>query len=208
MPKFAVVATEDGTTVQFSPSDTTFTGQLPNPGSPYTITLNKGDAYLVTSRTKKEGIGDYVLDLSGSFVCADKPIAVFNGNQQTSIPISVTKARNFATEHSLPIASWGTEFYLTKLERTKINYFRITAAYDNTTVTVKTENNPGGATLSLQKGQSTSIDEDYIVGVDANEFVITSNYPVILYTYNGIIIMIRIHIKICFRHIKGIKHCV
>lgn len=183
--EFAVVATEDGTTVQFSPSDTTFTGQLPNPGSPYTITLNKGDAYLVASRTKKEGVGDYVLDLSGSFVCADKPIAVFNGNQQTSIPISVTKARNFATEHSLPIASWGTEFYLTKLERTKINYFRVTAAYDNTTITVKTENNPGGATLTLQKGQSTSIDEDYIVGVDANEFVITSNYPVILYTYTS-----------------------
>ena len=183
--QFAFVATEDGTTVQFSPSDTTFTGQLPKPATPYSVTLNKGDAYLVASRTKKEGIGDYVLDLTGSFVCADKPIAVFNGNQQTSIPISVAKARNFATEQSLPIAQWGTEFYITKLERTKINYFRITAAYDNTVITVKTENNTSGATLNLNKGQSTSIDEDYIVGVDADEFVITTNNPVILYSYTS-----------------------
>ena len=184
--EFAIVATEDGTTVQYSPSDTTFTGQLPYPATPYTVTLNKGDAYMVASKTKKEGFGDYVLDLSGSFICADKPIAVFNGNQQTSIPISVTKARNFATEQSLPIAQWGTEFYITKLERTKINYFRITAAYDNTNITVKTENNTAGSTLTLaQKGQSTSIDEDYIVGVDANEFVITSDHPVILYSYTS-----------------------
>jgi len=183
--QFAIVATENGTVVQFTPSDTTFAGQVPE-YAPYTVTMNKGDAYLVASKTKKEGVGTYELDLSGSFICANKPIAVFNGNQQTSIPISVTKARNFATEQSIPIAQWGKEFYITKLERTKINYFRITAAYDNTTITVKTENNTTGATLTLaEKGQSTSIDADYIVGVDANEFVITSDHPVILYSYTS-----------------------
>ena len=179
--QFAIIATEDGTNVTVTPNDTTFNGAEPGITMPV-ITLNKGDAYLIASRPHPEGSDDYHVDLSGSLVCADKPIAVFNGNQQTSVPINVLLARGYSVEQSLPIAQWGRDFYLTVLDRTKKNFFRITAAYDGTAVNVITEDGAFNTTINLDADSSSIIDE-LVVGEDANQIILHSNQPIICYSY-------------------------
>ena len=82
--QLAIVATEDNTTVKIVPTFDTYGGKT-TAGSTITLTnLSKGEAYLVASK-EHEG-EDFVVDLSGTTICSDKPIAVFNGNQQTGIP--------------------------------------------------------------------------------------------------------------------------
>ena len=78
---FLIVATEDNTVIDITPSVTTLNG---NPaGREFTIRMNKGQAYQV--RSNREGT---LRDLSGSRVTARncKRIAVFNGNTLTAIP--------------------------------------------------------------------------------------------------------------------------
>lgn len=175
--EFAVIATADGTEVTITPADTTFQGKLPK--QPFTVTLNKGDAYLVSSHTHQEGNKDYRCDLTGSTICANKPVAVFNGNQQTSVPIDPLQVRDYTVEQVLPISQWGKEFYISLLSKTKTNYFRVTAAYDSH-VEVRTEK--GNSSFDLTAGQSISIG-DYIVGLDADEFVLKSDTPILCYSY-------------------------
>ncbi len=78
---FLIVATQDNTVVDITPSVATLGGHAA--GSSFTTVLNKGQVYQV--RSTKEGDNR---DLSGSRVMArnEKPIAVFNGNTLTSIP--------------------------------------------------------------------------------------------------------------------------
>ena len=79
--EFAIVATQNNTTVYITPSDTTAAAVAANtsgishyPGITFPVTLNRGQSYqLRTYHTNG--------DLSGSYICSDKPIAMFNGNQ-------------------------------------------------------------------------------------------------------------------------------
>ena len=136
--QLAIVATEDNTTVKIVPTFDTYGGKT-TAGSTITLTnLSKGEAYLVASK-EHEG-EDFVVDLSGTTICSDKPIAVFNGNQQTGIPNREAYSQDFMVEQSIPIEQWGTEFYLTNLENTRINYALVTAAYADTKVEIKTYN--------------------------------------------------------------------
>ena len=179
--QFAVVATEDGTEVTITPSYETYNGVQPN-STPISITLNKGQAYLVASRLHKTEDPDYKADLSGSTVCATKPVAVFNGNQKTSVPIDPIRLRDYNSEQSLPIAQYGTEFYFSKLEHMKAAYFRVTAAYNNTKVQIKSEKAAVGSNLTLQAGESSKINL-YTVGKNADQFYIKSDHPIICYAY-------------------------
>ena len=135
--QFAIVATEDNTTVRIVPKFDTYGGKT-TAGNTITLNLSKGEAYLVASK-EHEG-EDFVVDLSGSTICSNKPIAVFNGNQQTGIPNREAYSQDFMVEQVIPIEQWGTEFYLTNLDNTRINYAIITAAYAGTEVEIKTFN--------------------------------------------------------------------
>ena len=128
--EFAIVATEDNTTVRIKPTFETFGGVAA--GSEITLTMNAGDAYLVASRQHTES--DTYVDLSGSRICATNPVAVFNGNQQTNMPYSEGGSKDFLSEQTLPIAQWGTDYYLALLGNTLSNVYIITAGYDGTEV--------------------------------------------------------------------------
>lgn len=175
--QFAIVATENGTNVRINPTIETFNEKPAN--TPFTITLSKGQAYLIASRKHKDDEQDYTVDLSGTTICSDKPIAVFNGNQETSVPINSVLKRDFATEQSIPVIQWGTDFYIALMKHTKEHYFRLTAAYNNTDVTLYTG---GGSptTITLNAGQSSEI---YYVSKAKNEYKIISSQPVICYSY-------------------------
>ena len=180
--QFAIVAIEDNTEITFTTTQNTYDNKT-IAKTPRTINLSKGDAYLVASRMHEDGDEDYNVDMSNSTVCANKPIAVFNGNQQTSMPIDALQVRDYTVEQSLPVAQWGKEFYLSQLTDTKINHFRVTAATNGTTVSVYSETGLLG-TVNLNAGESSAIDE-YVVGLDGSEFVIKSNEPILCYAYTS-----------------------
>ena len=128
---FLIVATEDNTTVDITPSVTTM-GNRPA-DQEFSVTLNKGQSYQVRSSYSYWGNG---YDLSGSRVTARdcKKIAVFNGNNLTLIPTSAYSDADCVFEQAMPIHSWGKRFIVTaSMDRTQ-DYVKITSAANGNAV--------------------------------------------------------------------------
>lgn len=133
--QFAIVASEDGTVAEISPSSETASNRT----SPFTVNLNAGDVYLV------QNTADHIhnLDLSGSFIKSNKPVAIFAGHQRARIPLnaSITQSsRDYLVEQMVPVDSWSNEAIITPFpapsnfqrSETHFDLFRVIAAYDNT----------------------------------------------------------------------------
>ncbi len=138
---FSVVATEDNTQVQITPSIPFFDGIVTRETKqPYTITLNQGQTYQV--------FGSGALnDLSGTHVESDKPVAVFSGNRCTAI--ATGSACDHLIEQLTPIHSLGATYYTMPLAlRQKGDTVRVYAVEDNTLLTVNNRN-----VTSLQAGE-------------------------------------------------------
>jgi len=136
---FAVVATEDGTTVQIVPSSTTGARVA---GTPYTVLMNRGDTYFLLNTSPDPG------DLSGTSVSADKPVAVLGGHRCANVP-GVFFACDHAVEQLPPISEWGTDFITLPLA-TRLNgdTFRVIAYQDGTIVAVNSD-----PVATLNRGQ-------------------------------------------------------
>ena len=183
--EFVVIATEDGTHVTVVPRAETFNGA--SAGSPLTVTLDKGEVYMVRSAIKGS-VAD--INMSGSTICADKPVAVFQGNEATQIAQSgaASFSSNHAFEQTTPQRSWGTEFHmgLTAPGHTKWDFFYVTASEDNTEVTI----NRAGTTrtVTLMKGETTSktatpVIPAFLKAGNFDDVTITSTKPVMCCTY-------------------------
>ena len=123
---FLIVATEDGTTVDITPSVKTLGGKPAL--QEFSVTLNKGQVYQVRSHHDNGGSRD----LSGSRVTARdcKKIAVFNGNTVTRVPVSAGNDADCIFEQAMPVRSWGKKFVVTSsLDRSK-DYVKVTSAAD------------------------------------------------------------------------------
>ena len=176
--EFAIVATEDFTNVIITPKAQT--SKKSQADAPITLNnLNKGYVYLVRSDVPSEVDN---IDMSGSMVCADKPVAVFQGNEATKIASGNTGAfsANHAFEQTLPATYWGKEFYLGLTANAKYNFYQVTALYDGTQVTIN-----NGSPISLDAGQSFAapkalMNDNNIVNTDAK---VIATMPVMLNTY-------------------------
>ena len=177
--EFAIVATDDGTLVRITPTFDTYAGQTA--GTPFDVQLSRGEAFLVASK-QHVGNEDFNVSLSGTMVCSNKPIAVFNGNQQTSLPIDESTNKDFAIEQALPIDKWGKEFYVALLDSTKLNTFIITAAFDGTTVDIYTSPSEK-ETHVLNAGQSYPLTSALKLRPELSELAIRSTKPVMCYDY-------------------------
>ncbi|MDR0927794.1 MAG: T9SS type A sorting domain-containing protein [Ignavibacteria bacterium] len=140
--QFAIVAVNDGTTVRVTPSCPTRRYGIVEK----TITLNKGEAYLVQAdmdlKSNRNG------DLSGSHIIADKEIAVFGGHQRTEIPIENAiypyGSRDCLIEQIIPVHAWGKNAILTPFARSTYyneyndldDEFRVLACKDSTIVMI------------------------------------------------------------------------
>ena len=121
---FVIVATENNTIIDITPSVTTLGGKPAH--QEFTITLNKGQAYQVRSNMNSDR------DLSGTRVTARdcKKIAVFNGNNLTLIPTTSMSDSDCVFEQAMPLHSWGKRFVVTtSLDRNE-DYVKITSAAD------------------------------------------------------------------------------
>ncbi len=129
--EFLIVAAEDSTTVEITPSK--ITDQLQPKDSTFTVILNKGQVYQVQSENTANASGQG--DLTGSYVFSDKPIAFYSGSHGTRIPVGQC-CWDHLYEQIPPIHSWGREYYTVPLKSRESDRYRIMAAEDNTTIQI------------------------------------------------------------------------
>jgi hypothetical protein len=172
--EFAIVATEDSTVVNIEPSTPTYA----NGSVQQTVTLNKGEVYLVQADIEANPIAD----LTGTIVSANKPIALFGGHQRATVPVekfigATSPSRDFLCEQIPPVKAWGKSAYLVpfpqpaQITRTGTDIFRVLAANDNTIVYLN-----GIQLTTLNRGQ-------YYEGALQTAGTITATGPILVAQY-------------------------
>lgn len=141
----AIVAPYDGTNITIIPSTRTAAGI--DSGVPITVTLNRGEMYLVQSTVDFSQPVPY--DLTGTTITASGPVAVFSGSYLIAIPED-SLALNPLYEQMPPSTTLGTRYCIVPFaRRTKGDEVRITATSDATDVII------GGAPpVTLARGQT------------------------------------------------------
>ncbi|GEM_PF-2749823 len=113
--QFVIVAAYPNTEVTITPPD----------GMEQQITLQKGQTYSWQSTTQ---------DLTGTWILASRPVAVFSGHACAEIPQNAGGC-SFVVEQLPPLTTWGSAFVTAPLAtRQNGDAFRILAAEDNTDV--------------------------------------------------------------------------
>ncbi|GAB5418270.1 MAG: hypothetical protein Crog4KO_16250 [Crocinitomicaceae bacterium] len=143
--EFLIVATEDGTEIDITPSVATAGG---NPaGVTYTIQLDEGETYQVLAATSSTDLsGTSVVGTAASGSC--RPFAVFAGAQCTNIPTGCT-ACDHIYDQLLPTDAWGDEYYIVPFNGTSGYTYSVMARDNGTSVSID-----GGAPTILNAGQS------------------------------------------------------
>ena len=136
--QFVIVGTQNNTEVEITPSSATTTGQPAN--TPFSITLDQGQTYLLQSDT----------DLTGSRVRSNSPdnclsFAVMAGAKCTNV--GGCPYCDHLLEQMPPTTTWGTRFVTVPYKTRKDDLIRIMASEDGTTVTFD-----GGSPLNLDAG--------------------------------------------------------
>ena len=128
--QFTIVGTEADTHIEVTPLSTTLqcvtTGSTIGTGHTRTFTIGEKDVLLFQTF-------EYTNAISGTMVKADKPIAIFQGNNLTRIWPNNNWA-DYVWEQARPVDQWGQEFIVAKSSKLLRNYCQITAAYDDTEV--------------------------------------------------------------------------
>ncbi|MFI5262982.1 MAG: choice-of-anchor D domain-containing protein [Candidatus Kapaibacterium sp.] len=113
---FMIIATEDGTLVQITPTTRTrgghpgvFTGAgATGKPQPYLIKLFKGQCYLVRSNGHDDGN-----DISGTTILASSPIVVISGHEQANVGGILAGAEpNCLLEQLLPYEYWDSTGFI------------------------------------------------------------------------------------------------
>lgn len=146
--ELAVVGAFDNTTVTITPSVET-RGRLA--GIPFTVTLNKGDTYLITGARDN--------DLTGTVISSTEPVAVMSG--ANAAPAYINDYLSHIVEMMPPVSTWGKSFLTVPLggnQRGEV--IRILASQDNTSVKIN-----GVSVSTLARGkfyETTLIDRSQI----------------------------------------------
>ncbi|MEO8332473.1 MAG: hypothetical protein ABI479_08560 [Gallionella sp.] len=155
--EFAVVATQNNTTVTITPKAAGLTKPA---NAAFTVVLNSGETYQFENPA--------YADMTGSLVTADKPIAVFSGHRFANLPSGVGYG-DYLVEQLPDVSIWGKTHH-TSLFSGRTNYtVRVMASQNGTTFTTT----PAGLIGTLNAGQFADVD----LAV-AGEFV--SNNPVLV----------------------------
>ena len=125
--QFAIVATEDDTTVTITPSATaTLAGSLWT----NSFILNQGETY-------ENNGGPFDADVTGTWITSDKPIAVFAGDNEALVPDGYTAALNPLNQEQLPVEQWGTNVVAMSFAgRLNGDTYRILSAESSNIVTI------------------------------------------------------------------------
>jgi gliding motility-associated-like protein len=185
---FYVIASEDNTKVNITPSDSTKNGWLPN--QTYSVTLNKGESYHVFGKAGPFNTNNYALcskDMTGSKVVSViggdgscHPVAVFSGSG--GIRLCRGDGGEFMQQQVFPAQAWGTRYLTyhtinnsnTDILQTNRNIYRVCVA-DPTTVVKKNGIVMTGLIRNFFYEYMDSTGGDYI---EANKPILVSQYMV------------------------------
>lgn len=179
---YAVVASEDDTTVTLLPSASgkyVYAGAgVQNDGSGV-VTLDAGDVLEVFSVSAGNKVPD-VSDLTGTIVKADRPVAVFGGHKCTQIPVGV-QACDRLEEAMLPIETLAKKYIVTPAltptlgDSPKPHMVRVIATEAMTKLTYDP---PQGAPTLLAKAG------DYVeIGPTAADFEVAADKKILVAQY-------------------------
>lgn len=186
---FFVIASEDNTSVQITPSDSTQNGWFP--GQTYTVNLNKGELYTVfgkktistggilsdTSNSSKDLTGSKVISVPG----ADgncHPVALFSGSG--GIHICRGDGGEALIQQVFPSQAWGTRYLTyhtinntnTDINETNRNYYRVCVS-DPTAVVRRNGTPLTGLVNNFYYELMDSTGGDYI---ESNKPILVSQY--------------------------------
>jgi gliding motility-associated-like protein len=164
-PEFLVVSTEDNTLVTMQVTANTQNGR--SAGSTFTTSLNKGEVYQVRA-------AEWNGDLSGSYIEADKRIAVFAGTSWSQVPIGCDTRDNLL-EQMYPVQSLGTKFVAVPNAHLSKDQYRILATVDNTTVIVQST---GNIVYNLNRGEFAEFSLSESALIESSEPVMVAQYLV------------------------------
>ena len=133
---FFVVATEDNTAVEITPSAANLNGLTPN--IPTVVNLNKGQIYNVMGTTA----GNIGTDLTGSRIRSTsttttggcKKIAVFSGAGKMSIGGTAGGSADNLFAQAFPAVAWGKKYLTAPTGSQPNNYYRVCVTDPNTIV--------------------------------------------------------------------------
>lgn len=167
---FLVVATEDNTKVDITPTVRTISGH--EAGQVISLTLDAGQTYSIRSH-----YGEGSRDLSGSRVVAadGKKVAVFNGNTLTTIPNVANGGVDHIFEQALPTFAWGKHFAVTSSNGRKRDFVKVTSSADGNRI-----KRNGHTLTTLNRDESYSFE---LTGWDGSCYIDTSE-PSMVYLYN------------------------
>ncbi|MFI5157416.1 MAG: PKD domain-containing protein [Sphingobacteriales bacterium] len=129
---FMVIATEDSTMVEITPTASLLDGSAAN--TAFSVTLNKGDVYQGLSNDDLTGTRIQSVS-SGLNTC--KKIAVFAGS--TRVQIGCNEKDNSSDnlfQQVYPTASWGKNYITVPLSNRDYDVFRVILSTPNTNVTI------------------------------------------------------------------------
>lgn len=143
--EFMIIADFDDTRITFKPTSDTEQGKLK--GNSYSVTLNKGQCYLVKSEKVNMGIGD----LSGTIVRGNKQFGLLSGHVRTSVPQGFEfpkDSKDHLVEMLFPTKAWGKQFVTIPFDLNPHgDLIRIMNIVPNTSVNLQSEAFSGTKTL-------------------------------------------------------------
>lgn len=132
---FLVIATDDNTTVEITPSRYLVGGAPAN--TPFNVTLSKGEVYQFES--VDDLTGSRIRTISGSSGTCKK-IAVFSGSTKIAIGCGDNTVGSASSDNLFqqvyPTAAWGKNYITVPLANRNYDIFRIVASQPNTNVTL------------------------------------------------------------------------
>jgi len=132
---FAIIATEDNTTVAITPSAILTDGSPA--GTTFNVTLNKGEIY--QGLASQDLTGTKIQSISTA-IGSCKKIAVFSGSSRMGIGCVVNKTNDFSSDNLFqqvyPTSTWGKNYVTAPLANRPYDVFRIVLSDPNTAVTL------------------------------------------------------------------------
>lgn len=131
-----VIATEDSTAVEITPSANTLTKSA---NTPFIVTLNKGEIFnlmgTVSANTGVDLTGTRIRSVNlGNGGC--KRIAVFSGSGRVAITCANPTSSDNLIQQVFPQNAWGKQYLTVPTEKLKYNYFRIAVSNPATVVRI------------------------------------------------------------------------
>lgn len=178
--RISVIATQPGTTTLTITPPAGHTGlhkkgDADHPRTAlYTVELQRGEVYSVTSETKATGTQK---DVSGTLIEADKKVVVASGNECAKV--GTGGSCDHLVQYLPPASSWGTSYILASSINSGLkDFYRIVADTNGTTLELNgspIKDNSDNSVI-LQAGQFVDIQASAVEAFD----VLETNHPVLV----------------------------